>query len=290
MTYLRDHWRGRHALSRAFWINFLIPFVLIAMLEPWIRPAATGGSVTEGAVATLYILVAHAVILPWQIVGLWRSSRRHLRERGDLGIVTFAQAAALIALVAAAGATTTTIQSIFGFGQGKADSADIGPRYSLAIQTDHRAIVIDGRFDIGLSRDVKALLADRPDIDTVILNSDGGRVFEARGIAKQIVDGKLDTHVADYCRSACTIAFIAGRTRTLGEEGRLGFHSYRLDGVAPFTDPEDEQEKDKDFFLRQGVDKAFVTHAFATPHDDMWQPQAERLLRAGVVHDVLEAR
>ena len=298
MTYLRDHWRGRHALVWAFWINFALPFVLIAMAEPWVRPAATGGTVAQIVLAASYILFAHAVILPWQIVGLWRSSRRHLKEKGDIVVVTFAQAAILVGLVTATGATTTTVQRIFGFGRGGDIAiAEAKPRYVLnvlagdsGVLREGRAVLIDGRIDLGLSRDLETVLAETSDIDAIILNSDGGRVFEARGIAKQIVDRNLDTYVFGHCRSACTIAFIAGATRMLGESGQLGFHSYRLDGVAPLTDPLDEQKKDREFFMRQGVMPDFVARAFATPHDDMWHPDADRLLGAGVIDQVVEAR
>lgn len=288
MAYLRDHWRGGHALPRAFWINFLIPFVLIAMAEPWLRPAA-GSAVAEGVLAALYIMVTHGVILPWQIVGLWRSSRRHLQERGDLMTVTSAQLAIVVALVTTAGATTTTVQHIFGFGRGAPESADRTPRYVLKLLAEDRAISIDGAFDNGLSRDLKALLAEQPDIETVILNSDGGRVFEARGVANQIVDKGLDTHVDTHCRSACTIAYIAGRRRTLGENGQLGFHSYRMDGVAVLTDPLDEQEKDRAFFLGQGIESEFADRAFATPHERMWHPDSDHLLDARVVHQVVQS-
>ena len=297
MTYLCDHWRGRHALAWAFWINFALPFVLIAMAEPWIRPAAAGGTVAEAILAAFYILLAHGVILPWQIVGLWRSSRRHLKEKGDIFVVTFAQITILVGLVTAIGATTTTVQRIFGLGRGgDIVIADATPGYVLKVLAGEsgalrqgRAVLIDGRIELGLSRDLEALLAEIPDIDAIILNSDGGRVFEARGIAKQIIDRDLDTYVFGHCRSACTIAFIAGATRRLGKSGQLGFHSYRLDGIAAFTDPLEEQTKDRAFFMHQGVRPDFITRAFATPHDDMWHPKADRLLGAGVIDQVVEA-
>ncbi|MDH3664419.1 MAG: hypothetical protein OEU92_31135 [Alphaproteobacteria bacterium] len=289
MDYLRDHWRGRHALWRAFWINFFIPFVLIAMFEPWIRPAAAGGSVTRDILAALYILITHGVILPWQIVGLWRSSRRHLEERGEIGVVTFAQGAVLVALVTTAGATITTVQHIFGFGLGPAERADMPPRYALRVLVEEGAIAIDGPFDTGLARDLKAILAATSDIEAIILNSDGGRVFEARGVAKQIKDNGLDTHVDAHCRSACTIAYIAGSTRTLGARAQLGFHSYSLDGLAPLTDPTREQEKDQAFYLRQGVQPDFVVDAFTAPHGDMWHPDPDHLKRSGVVHRIIGA-
>jgi len=291
MNYIRDHWRGRHVLPRAFWINFLIPFVMITMGEPWVRPAASDGSILQAVTASLYILIAHAVILPWQIVGLWRSSRRHLEERGDLGVVTFAQAAALIALVTAAGATTTTVQHITGFGLDAGEqNANTQPRYQLNVHPENRTIVIDGPFDVGLSRDLEALLEKTSGVKAIVLNSDGGRVFEARGVAKQILENALDTEVFNRCRSACTIAFIAGKTRKLGIRGQLGFHSYRLEAALAFSDPLEEQAKDEAFFVRQGIKPDFVERAFDTPHDDMWHPDTEHLQSAHVVHEVMTDR
>ncbi|MGI9498656.1 MAG: hypothetical protein ACR2P3_01345 [Geminicoccaceae bacterium] len=291
MAYLRDHWRGRHTLAWAFWVNTALPFVLIAMGEPWIRPSATDGTVMEAVLASFYIVLGHGVVLPWQIVGLWRSSRRHLEERGDLIAVTFAQGAVLVALVTAAGATTTTVQRIFGFGTG-ADRkiADAQPSYALKILADDRTVLIDGAFDLGLSRDLGTLLSAASGIEGIVLNSDGGRVFEARGVARQILEGNLDTYVFEHCRSACTIAFVAGRARKLGHSARLGFHSYRLDGLAALINPLDEQAKDRAFFQEQGVSPAFVTRAFATPHDAMWHPGIDHLLGAGVVHQIVEDR
>lgn len=289
MDYLRDHWQGRHALSRSFWLNFALPFVLIAFGETLVRPPAGAGGAVEAIIALLYIMIGYAVILPWQIVGLWRSSRHHLEERGDLGVVTFAQGAAVIALVTAVGGAAATLQHISGK-EAVRQVAEAPPDYRLSFLSGEGTITIDGPFDVGLSRDLKALLASSPTVNAIVLNSDGGRVFEARGVAKQITEKGLDTFVFDHCRSACTIAFVAGKNRSLGRNGRLGFHSYKLDAVMGFVDPLEEQEKDKAFFLRQGLDADFVERAFSAPHETMWHPRGERLLRAGVIHQIVSRR
>lgn len=284
MAYVRDHWQGRHPLPRAFWLNFALPFVMIAMGQAWMRPPMTGWSAGEAVLASLGVVIAYAVVLPWQIIGLLRSSRRHLEERGDIGVVTLAQGAALIAIVVAAGATVTTAQHIFGFASTETTVA-APSRYRLDPMPEDRAIVIDGFFGVGLTRDLKELLAETAEVDVIVLNSNGGRVFEARGVAKLILENGLDTHIAGYCRSACTTAFIAGKTRTLGENGRLGFHSYRLTTSFAFVDPLEEQEKDKAFFLKQGLAEDFVDHAFAIPHGEMWHPHRDQLIETGVIHE-----
>jgi hypothetical protein len=287
MDYLRDHWQGRHQLSRAFWVNSFMPFVLIALGETVVRPPVAEASGAKVAIALLYIAVAYLLILPWQLVGLWRSSRRYVAEQGDVGVATFAQAGIVIALVSAIGSSATTLQRVLGFHAVQAD-ADLPPNYDLRVLREENAILIDGPFDVGLPRDVKALLAREPAIETVILNSDGGRIFEARGLARQIVEHGLDTSVLGHCRSACTVAFMAGKIRKIGKHGQLGFHSYALEAVMAFVDPLEEQEKDKAFFERQGVYQNFIERIFNTPHDDMWHPDIAQLLEANVVHQLIE--
>ncbi len=287
MDYIRDHWQGRHALPRAFWINTLLPFVLLALIEPSLRPMPAGGSLTAAVFACLYVLVGHGLVLTWQMVGLWRSCRRYLESGGDLAVATFAQAAVLVLPIAAGGATLSTLEAVFGTGP-LADEATAATRYSLRTSPDGRTLSIEGPFDVGLSRDLKALLVERPAIRRIVLNSDGGRIFEARGVARQILERRLDTTVLGACRSACTIAFAAGRHRTIGKAARLGFHSYRLDGFMAFVDPLAEQEKDEAFLVSRKIDPAFVARIFESPHDAMWHPEPAELLRAGVIHEIVE--
>lgn len=288
MAYFHDHWQGRHALARSFWINFFLPFVLIAIGGATMRPPMPGGP-ADTAIVLLYLTFAYGIALPWQIIGLWRSSRRHLEERGDLGLVTFAQGGAVIGLVVALGGGATSMLHLLHGGDARR-FGETSATYRMKLAPAARAVVIDGPFEVGLSRDLKRLLTEDPGIAAVILNSDGGRIFEARGVARQILENGLDTYVYGHCRSACTIAFMAGETRRLGEKGRLGFHSYGLNAVIAFVDTLEEQEKDKAFFRERGVDASFVQRAFATPHEEIWQPDAGELLRSGVVHETIDTR
>ena len=79
-------------------------------------------------------------------------------------------------------------------------------------------------------------------------------------LARGIQQFGLDTQVESECYSACTIAFIAGRKRTLGKSGRLGFHQYRIDSLhqIPFAEPAREQEKDIARFREQGIAEDFT--------------------------------
>ena len=64
------------------------------------------------------------------------------------------------------------------------------------------------------------------DIDTIVLSSRGGSVWEGLNIAGMIFDKKLTTYVpkTDTCASACAFMFFAGDTRK--SLGKLGVHQF----------------------------------------------------------------
>ena len=104
------------------------------------------------------------------------------------------------------------------------------PTYVLDLGTNGRVVFLMGEIDHGITKSLEALIDKNPDVTDIVLESRGGSPFEARGVARVIRHHRLDTHVAADCFSACTLAFIAGETRTLGSDGRLGFHGYGLKG------------------------------------------------------------
>ena len=63
-------------------------------------------------------------------------------------------------------------------------------------------------------------------IDTLILSSPGGSVFEGLQMAGIIFDRKLTTYIPKdaTCASACSFMFFAGQHRV--SEGRLGVHQF----------------------------------------------------------------
>ena len=130
---------------------------------------------------------------------------------------------------------------------------------------------------------LQATLTAESAIHTVRIDSAGGRIPAARGLARLVREFKLDTHVDATCASACTLVFIAGRSRTLGDDAQVGFHGYRLISTVLTLDMTTEQTRDIAAFARKGVDPDFMAHAMAVPPDQMWFPTHQELTRAGVV-------
>lgn len=153
-----------------------------------------------------------------------------------------------------------------------------------------RTVFLRGDFDHGVTKDLEAVVRQYPGITGIVLTSRGGTPFEGRGVARVILEHRLDTFVVTACYSACTIAFIAGKRRTLAPEGRLGFHQYGLEGrcQVPFADIEKQQKIDLVFFGAQGVGSEFLAKVYASPSSEIWQPSSDELIGAGVVHVVSE--
>ena len=162
--------------------------------------------------------------------------------------------------------------------------------YTLTLSTDGARVILDGDFEIGITAALSALLDQHSDIKGVVLHSNGGRVAAGRGVAQLIKTKGLDTYVFETCKSACTTAFIAGGTRILGANGRLGFHQFSVNAAnhVPYIDPEAQQKKELEFYTAQNIQPAFLDKIFRAAHSEIWFPTTDELLASGVVHKIIK--
>ena len=144
-----------------------------------------------------------------------------------------------------------------------------------------------------------ALLVDAPKVKTVFLASPGGLTLEGRLTAALVRKRKLNTYVEQYCASACTQVFVAGRERTIGPEGELGFHqAVGVDdqgATSKLAAPTARHLTSLTVFgingndtLRlayeqAGIDQPFITKALGRGHDEMWVPTSTELRQSHVI-------
>ncbi len=147
------------------------------------------------------------------------------------------------------------------------------------------AALLEGAIDFDTYEAMKATLASGTPTAVLILNSDGGHVAAARGIARLVREAGLDTHVTDTCASACTLVLAAGHLRTKTPQARIGFHGYRLNSNVVTVDASEEATRDRADLEARGIDAEFLIKAYQTPHDDMWFPTTSQLRDAGVLTD-----
>jgi len=79
------------------------------------------------------------------------------------------------------------------------------------------------------------------------------------------------------------MAFLGGVNRRIGKTGEIGFHQYRTHSIQPNINVSEEQSKDVDIMLSQGVSDSFVKKVFSATPDEMWLPGHAELLSAGVI-------
>ncbi|EBA16554.1 hypothetical protein RSK20926_22554 [Roseobacter sp. SK209-2-6] len=163
-------------------------------------------------------------------------------------------------------------------------NAEHSARYSLILTPDGRILDFKGEITFGLTRRLKKVLSENPEIETLLLSSAGGLIYEARGAAKLIAEFGLNTEARGLCASACTLLFAAGNRRQIGMDGSLGFHSYQLRhfGGLPQINIEKEQKRDEKYLISRGVSEDFVKKVFETSAEKLWFPSADQLTKAGV--------
>ena len=285
IAFIRRHWRGEFSLARSFWIDMVVLRIVLVAVEHFLFKIPFSPDVGI-ALIVAYFIVAHVIVYLWQTVGVLRSLDCHQGAYGSITVfwgVLFGIVAGLILTVSS---VFVSAQSVFVAYRSPQEVVTEQPvAYSLNITENGRHVTLSGEIQLGITNDLEALTAAHPHIRLLILESAGGNTFAARGLARVIRQLGLDTHVESTCFSACTIAFIAGRNRSIGKAGRLGFHQYGIDALhrVPFAEPLREQARDLSRFRQQGIAEAFLGRIFERAPGDMWHPTRQQLLDAGVI-------
>ncbi len=290
---MRSHWRGRQSLAWSFWVNLVLLSAVLLSVENLIIDAVFADPGTAAAAVLVSFVSLRLLICVWQIVGLARACDRYQRAYGSIATVWAVHLGIVGSLAFACTSVLASAQSVFLEPRAELLSSrwerERAAKYDLTLSDDGTVLFLNGSFEGGITKRFAALVEKHRGLRTVILESPGGNTFEGRGVARAIRAHGLDTHVVADCFSACTLAFIAGETRTIGPKGRLGFHQYGLEAQyrLPFVDVAGEQEVDRGTFEARSVRKDFVEKIFEAPHEGLWIPSSGELVEAGVVHAVL---
>jgi hypothetical protein len=160
-----------------------------------------------------------------------------------------------------------------------------GQAWSIDYVPATRTVRISGEYRHGVAAAFAEALERYPDADTVELQGPGGRQGEGLQIAHLIETHNLATVANTHCASACTLAFVAGRERSLLGDAGLGFHAVSAP-VASF-----DLNRTYDHYLaHRGVDAEFIRKAAEVPAEEMWYPSVATLIEAGVLTGTGRAR
>jgi len=297
MNFIRDHWEGKLSLFWSFWINLVLIRVIIFFLDQFTHPPFTGQTTSAVILTATFFIVFHLIVYGWQARGVIKTCDRLMAERSPYITVLMVQlglaVSLFITLFVALGAFQALFEDPSALQKNKLkQQAPLLKEYTLTVTPNDNWIEMKGDFRIGVTKKMAVLLQQNPQIEGIVLNSNGGRVTESRGVARLIQKNNLNTYVFEICKSACTTAFIAGSTRTLGADAKLGFHQFSMKSrlKTPYIDPVAEQKIDLAFYEGQNIDESFLKKIFQVSHANIWFPSGEELLDAGVIHKIVPNR
>lgn len=289
IAYVRAHWAGQLGLAWSFWVNLVAlrlaitlgQSVLLTNAEPEIVPIFSG--------VFLLSVFFHGPVFAWQAVGVFRAGEHYLRQLGSITNIWGAQLGVLIAFWFA----LSDMWGVWLVSKSIRDSVSIAEKmadghlemYSLSLSADRKTLTFLGTIALGSTKSLYAIISATPSIETLALTSEGGNIYEARGLAKIAYEFDLNTVVIADCSSACTVAFIGGVSRRLAPGARLGFHQYRIDVAyyVPFANPKFHETHDLELFRQAGVEDWFLIKMFRKPPDEMWYPAEVELRNSGVL-------
>lgn len=273
------------SLRTSFWWIFLLPFLAVLSIPRLADFIAPHVGQDIDVVLTVFLFGVFLSVYVWQVVGVLRAADIYARDGNDRQWAIAAQGTIVVSALFVIAVLVGSVQH-FQLRKQVRETASIVPaekKYQLEVDEARQTVAISGNLDVGITRAVRNLLDATPGIRRVVLSSYGGRVYEGRGLLKLIRERSLDTHVDEVCYSACTLAFIGGTRRTLGRDGKLGFHRYKSYTMQINVDVESEQRKDMLLFARQGINEAFARKVYTVATEDIWEPTVEELVRYSVL-------
>ena len=110
--YLRQHWRGNLSLTRAFWVNLVLLFILFGILERFLFPPYIENESAVTTAVIVYFTVVKLIVYPWQVVGVLRTCDLRIKSDTGRSWATAAQIALVVSLAVTLLATIETWQSL----------------------------------------------------------------------------------------------------------------------------------------------------------------------------------
>lgn len=291
--YLQRHWYGKQTLGWSFWVNLVAIRCGVFLIQNSLAPADGADYGHHRGAVVVFIVVFHIALLMWALVGVVRAADNHFAENGNMALVWGAQLGGVLFFVLTAlyvlGAVQMTLPESEDNGDALTQMAEEhASQYTLTFSDNGEVLFIQGIIELGITRIVTSALLQYPDVRTVVLESQGGNIYEARGLAQLFSKQRLATHVRATCASACSIAFVGGVSRSADNGAAFGFHQYRVDAEYAIiaTDVGKEQARDQQRFLDAGVSRAFVEEVFSQPSSAMWWPELTMLQDVRFLHEI----
>lgn len=283
-NYFVRHWRGELSLPVSYWINGSVLGAAVSMaLFAAVSGMEEGNySLRTISFASLGVLLFSVTVWLWSVVGIWRSADHHVARGGSSGWASVARVMVVLGILAMAGQLSTNIlPQAKEFALIAIGNDPLG-EIVIKVSANGQSVIVIGTLREGSAAEVQKILDAAPGATSLVLNSNGGRLFEAQQLARAVRNRNLDTYVEDQCVSACTYVFLAGRARAATPNARIGFHQPSFPGLD--TDTQISMTQDMmDVYRSAGLPEAFLQRIGRTSPEDMWYPTREELVNSNVI-------
>ncbi len=159
------------------------------------------------------------------------------------------------------------------------------PLIAADFEISKNEILVHGEIVEGDEFKLRDMYRENPDVDTIAFKSRGGDLLIALRMGNFIRRNKLNTMAFGDCMSACSVAFIGGKERSVRESGALGFHrvlNADENQVVALDDP--LYNKLTQYAWSMGVNPiSFVQWISAASPKDIHFPSLEALCEAKVL-------
>ena len=282
------YWRGQVSLPMSYWgvgiATSLLIYAFNALIEIGMEQATAKWQL-GGLSLLLYIFLI--AVVTWQSVGLFRTALKHPLRTGHSGWANVAIIMLAVSVLTFSITMYNTgfplIKAIFQMLMGDGPYEEM----EFRVLNGGNDLELIGHIEIGSNERLKAQLALHPNISRIHLHSQGGRILAAKRMMETIKDSGIETYVKTECASACTLLFVAGAKRTLGENGKLKFHSPGV-GTASAHDYTELGADMKKAYEDEGISAWFVKKVMRTPNDTFWVPTKQELINGNVVDDIVD--
>ncbi|RXN90994.1 hypothetical protein C7R54_07270 [Achromobacter aloeverae] len=283
-NYFLRHWRGQLPLWLTFWINGFVFGLVFLFAHGYLALSLKGqASLQLLSLESVAALALALLGLAWWAVGLWRCADVRLAggraRKRSVAVQVMLVCLAWVMLELATTAPLGPVKDLAMLAIGK---DVLGGDLEVKASPDGKSVILVGFLHLGAADRVRQALDAAPQARTLVLSSPGGRLQEGELLANLVRARQLDTYVDEYCASACTYAFLAGRERAATPNARIGFHRpYSPFGgkTIDFLASEDMMDR----YRVAGLPDWFIKRVADTPSTSVWYPTGQQLADARVV-------
>lgn len=273
-------------MAASFWLGFALPWLLATLALGGITSCmqVTGAWLRGGSIALLVGWPLSVTLLAWGAVGAWRAASK----RASMANIPGRAWARVVQAAVAAGVLAIAVGLVFNFAvharshAALASGMDPLGQVTATASPDGRRLRLVGPLGLDDAALVRARLRELPELRLLELDMAGGRMAEAQRVAEAVAALGLQTRVVGACDNACVPVFLAGKSRQLLPEGRLGLHRLAPASMNPLFVALARHQQAA-LFRGAGLPEAFIAKGMATPPGRLWQPDTDELLTAGLV-------